>query len=137
MPPPMLSQFKYESNMWKRLLSFMIDENIHLKGRLVEILTSISDKNLLKEMENFHSKFLKEDELFSLLKSDVAELDKLLIREIFEDGKIFDEINVKLTRFRNNIIKAELQFSQLKLEFNNYLLEMLTNRDLEKYLLNN
>jgi glutaredoxin 2 len=137
MPQLILRQFEYESDTWKRLLSFMIDENIHLKNRLVEILKSIPDQSSLEEMENFHSRFIKEDDLINLLRNDVAELDRLLIREVFEDGKIFEDINRKLNKLRNNIVNAELQFSQLKLEFNNYFSEMFNNRDREKYLSNN
>jgi len=137
MPQLILRQFEYESDTWKRLLGFMIDENIHLKKRLVEILRSISNENLLEEMENFHSRFIKEDDLIGLLRNDVAELDKLLVREIFEDGNIFDEVIRKLNKLRNNIGNAEIQFSQLKLEFNNYLSGMLNNRDRKKYLSNN
>ena len=129
-------QLEYENDTWKRLLSFMIEESIHLKTRLIEILNSTSDKNLLGEMENFHSRFIKQDDLINLLRNDVAELDKLLIRETFEDGKISDEIGRKLNRLRNNITNAELQFSQLKFEFNNYLSEILKHRP-EKYLSNN
>ena len=136
MPELKLKQLQYESDTWKRLLGFMIDENIHLKKRLVEILRSISNENLLEEMENFHSRFIKEDDLIGLLRNDVAELDKLLVREIFEDGNIFDEVIRKLNKLRNNIGNAEIQFSQLKLEFNNYLSGMLNNRDRKKYLSN-
>lgn len=130
-------QLEYESDTWKRLLGFMIEENIHLKNRLIEILNSISDKNLLGEMENFHSRFIKQDDLINLLRNDVVELDKLLIRETFEDGKISDEISRKLNKLRNNIPNAEQQFSQLKFEFNNYFLEVFNNRDRKKYLSNN
>ena len=137
MPQLILKQCEYESDTWKRLLGFMIDENIHLKNRLIEILKSIPDKNLLEEMENFHSRFIKEDDLISLLRNDIAELDRLLIREVFEDGKIFYEIIWKLNELRNNIIIAEMQFGKLKLDFNNYLSEILNNNDRKKYLSNN
>ena len=137
MPQLIVRQLEYESDTWKRLLGFMIEENIHLKNRLIEILNSISDKNLLGEMENFHSRFIKQDDLINLLRNDVVELDKLLIRETFEDGKISDEISRKLNKLRNNIPNAEQQFSQLKFEFNNYFLEVFNNRDRKKYLSNN
>ncbi len=123
MPELKLKQLKYESDTWKRLLGFMMDENIHMKNRLSEILKIGFNKNLLDEVENFQSRFIKQDELIGLLRNEVAELDKLLEREIFEDGKIFNEIDRKLMKFRNNIINAEKQFGRLKLAFNNYLSE--------------
>jgi hypothetical protein len=123
MPDLKLKQLQYERDTWKRLLGFMMDETIHLKNRLSEILKYKFDKNLLEEAENFQSSFLKEDELISLLRNDVAELDKLLVREVFEDGKIIKEIERRLKRLRNNIITAERQLGKLKLEFNSYLSE--------------
>ena len=123
MPELKLKQLQYESDTWKRLLVFMMDENIHLKNRLSEVLKDQFDKNLLVEVEGFQNNFIKEDEMIGLLRNDVAELDKLLVREIFEDGKIINEIDRRLKNLRNNIIIAERQFGKLKLEFNNYLSE--------------
>lgn len=123
MPELKLKQLQYESDTWKRLLVFMMDENIHLKNRLSQVLKDKFDKNLLEEVESFQSNFLKEDDLIGLLRNDVAELDKLLVREIFEDGKIIKEIDGRLNKLRNNIITAERQFGKLKSEFNSYLSE--------------
>ena len=123
MPELKLKQLQYESDTWKRLLVFMMGENIHLKYRLSHVLKDKFDKNLLEEVESFQSKLLKEDDLIGLLRNDVAELDKLLVREIFEDGKIIKEIDGRLNKLRKNIITAERQFGKLKSDFNNYLLE--------------
>jgi len=118
-----LKQLQYKTDTWKRLLGFMLDENIHLKNRLSEVLKDKFNKNLLEDVENFQSSFIKEDELIGLLRHDVTELDKLLVMEIFEDGKIIKEIDRRMTKLRNNIINAERQFGKLKSEFNSYLSE--------------
>jgi len=123
MPELKLKQLQYESDTWKRLLGFMLDENIHLKNRISEILKNGFKKNLLEELENFQSRFIKEDELIGLLRNDVAELDKLLLKEVYEDGKLIKEIGRKLKTFRNNMLNAERQFTELKLDFNHYLSE--------------
>ena len=123
MPEFKLKQLQFESDSWKRLLGFMMDENIHMKQRLTKILKDNFDRNLLEEVESFQSRFIKGDELISLFRNDVAELDKLLVREIFEDGKIIKDIDGSLKRLRNDIIIAEKHFSNLKLEFNNFVAE--------------
>ena len=123
MPDLRLKQLQYESDTWKRLLNFMMDENIQLKNRLSEILKDKFDKNLLVEVEVFQNNFIKEDERVALLRNDVAELDKLLVREICEDGKIINKIEIRLQNLRNNIMHAEIQFGKLKSAFNSYLLE--------------
>lgn len=125
MPEQKLKQLQHESEAWKRLLGFMTDESIHLKYRLSEVLKDKFDKNLLDELEDFQSKFITKDELIRLLRNDLAELDKLLVREIFDDGNIMKKIGTQLHKLRNNIEVAERQFSKLKSEFNSYLLENL------------
>lgn len=123
MPDQRLKQLQYESDTWKRLLGIIMDENIQLKNRLSEVLRDRFDKNLLVEVEVFQNYFIKEDALVALLRNDVAELDKLLVREICEDGKIINKIDLRMKNLRNNIINVEIQFGKLKSAFNNYLLE--------------
>jgi hypothetical protein len=127
MPGLILKQLHYESQTWKRLLGFMMEENIHLKNRISEILKNGFDKNLLEEMENFQNKFIKEDELIGLLRNERAELDKLLVNVLVNgipaERDIMKEINRRLEKFRSNIITAEKHFGKVKLEFNHYLSE--------------
>jgi hypothetical protein len=129
MPDLKLKQLQYETETWKRILGFMTDENIHHKNRLSEILMNNFDNNLLEEVEIFHAHFIKEDEKISFLKEEVNILDKLLVREIFEDGKIIRQVDMKLRRMRKHIRNAEAQFTKLKTDFNNYLSEhIIQNR---------
>lgn len=104
-------------------MTFMMDENVHLKNRLSEVLKDGADNILLVEMENFQNNFVRKDEIIALLRKDVAELDKLLLREVFEDGKIIKQVNKKIKMLRNNIIEVEKKFGQLKSDFHSYLSE--------------
>lgn len=129
MPELKLKQLQYETETWKRLLGFMRDENIHLKNRLSEILKDNFNNNLLEEIEIFQTHFIKEDDQIHLLRNEVVELDKLLVREIFENGTIIRQVDNKLKRLRRNIKNAESQFTRLKIDFNNYLSEnIIQNR---------
>ncbi|HRH50968.1 MAG TPA: hypothetical protein PLP23_19615 [Panacibacter sp.] len=123
MPALQLKQLQFEADTGKRLLAFMMDENVRMKNRISEILKADFDKNLLDELENFHSRFIKEDELISLMRNDAAEMDKLLLREIFKDGKVIREVKIKLKKMRDNLLDAERKFGKLKAEFNGYLSE--------------
>jgi hypothetical protein len=120
-----LKQLQYESDTWKRTLGFMIDENIHLKQRIADILKNGFNRTQLEAMEQFQNNFIKEDELIGLMRNEVSEFDKLIIKEIFEDGKIVNDIYKKLNQIRHNITVAEGQFSKLKQEFNYYLLSYM------------
>jgi regulator of replication initiation timing len=123
MPALKLKQLQYESDTWKRLLGFMTEENIHLKNRLSEILKGRFSNNMLEEVEVFQNRFVREDELIGMLRNDVAMLDRLLEREIFEDGLIAKDIGRSLKNIRRNITIAEKQFGKLKIDFNSYLSE--------------
>ena len=123
MPDMKLNQLQSERDTWSRLLAFMKDENVHLKNRLAEILKNNIDNNLLEDIENFHSSFLKEDELIDLLRFEVANLDKLLVRESFKDETNISKADKKFKIMRKDIEHAEQHFSRLKSEFNSYLSE--------------
>ena len=127
-PELKLIQLQYEINTWKRLLSFMSEENIQLKNRLSEVLKNNFDKNLLEEVEIFYTNIIKEDELFILLRNEINELDNLLVRKVFEEEEFMKNFEKKFRRFSNNIKNSEKQFGKLKLNFNNYLTVNIQNR---------
>ena len=122
-----LKQLQYEIDSWKRLLGFMIEENIHLKIRLASVLKNKFDNNLLDEVEHFYSKIIKEDDLFLLLRNEISELENLLENIIFKEDVFFKNTNRRFRRFRNNINATEKQFGILKYNFNNYLIENTQN----------
>jgi hypothetical protein len=125
MPVMKLKQLQYENETWKRLLGFMTDENVHMKNRVSEVLVNSTDKSLLEQLEGFLNRFIKEDERIGLLRNQAAELDKLLVKEVFEDGRTMKEAVAKLEKIRGNIKTAEKQFASLKVEFNNFLLSII------------
>lgn len=121
MPELKLKHIQYETNTWKRLLGFMQEENVHLKNRLSEVLKDKFDNNLLEEVEVFQASFIKEDELISFLRNEVAEIDGELLKDIFVDGKMNKGLEKKLVRLRKNLTIAEKRFDKMKLAFKNYL----------------
>ena len=120
---PKINQLQVEVNTWKRLLNFFSDENVCLKNRLSEILKNGFDRKLLEEFENFQTKFIKQDEMITFLRNDIAELDKLLLNEKLGIGKNENTIDRKLEHLRKNITNSEGRFFQLQINFNTYILE--------------
>jgi hypothetical protein len=123
MPELNLDRSQEESDAWKRMLGFLIEENIHLKNRVSAILKNGFNKELLETIEDYQTRFLKEDVRVSLLRNDLSEYDKLITREIFEDGRIINEVKRRQKKFRNDITNATKQFKKLQLEFNYFLSE--------------
>jgi hypothetical protein len=119
-------QVQFEQDTWKRLLGFMMDENIYLKNRIAEILKDNPDRSLLDDVENFQSRFIMEDEMISILRNDIAHIEKLYTEGETSNGKLIAEINNRLQRLREDIALAEFQFNKLKIEFNTYLTQIST-----------
>ncbi len=122
-----LRQLQFESDGWKRMIAFISEENINCKNRISEILKKDFNTELLGSLEHFQTGFLHEDSRLSLLRNEVAEFDQLLVREVFGDGQIINNVKKKMKRIKNNIAAAENAFSQLKSDFNNCLSEQLVN----------
>ena len=120
-----IKQLRHETSTWKRVLHFMQEENIHLKNRLSDVLKDSFDKKMLADVEIFQNNFIKEDELISLLKNELAEIENSLQHNIFNEGKIENSIEGKIKRLRINIENAEKAFTKVNNDFNNYLSENL------------
>jgi chromosome segregation ATPase len=98
----------------------MVDENIHLKNRLSEILSDQQQNQLLNEIEDYQTRFLKIDELIRILRNDVAELEQSIKEK--QDTADNPSINNKLSRIRLNIPLVERQLERMKMDFNSFLL---------------
>jgi hypothetical protein len=114
-------QLQYETNNLKRLLDFMIDENIHFKNRISEILSDRFDTYLLEEVDNFQSRLIKEDHLIVLLRNEITEVDILLTKETDMDADQMKKTDARLKRLNRNMHIAEKQFGKLKSEFHRFL----------------
>lgn len=124
---PLLNQFQHENETWKRVLEFLKDENIILKNQLSGILPNIAeaDDGLMEKIEYFQNHFVKEDEIIRLLRIELSEQGKLLVREMYEDGDVLKEVKHTQKKLRKEFEFAELHFNKLKYEFNDYLAEIL------------
>lgn len=114
-------QLQVEQDTWKQLLGYMMEENIHLKNRITEILKYKPNRILLDDVENFQSHFIMEDEMISILRNDLANIEKLFVEAGDGNQKMVEQINDRLQRLRENIMLAEAQFNSLKIEFDKYL----------------
>lgn len=121
MPLPTLKELKSESERLKQMLGCIMDENVGLKYRLSEVLKEKFDDKMLIKVEDYQSYFIQEDELIGLLRNDIALLDKKMLVIASDDKKSIKLIEKKLQLLCNNIATVQNQFSQLKVDFTNYL----------------
>lgn len=118
-----LDQLRWEINTMKRLLGFIMDENIHLKYRLSEVLRTGFDKKQLEHIEIFQNRFIMQDELIALLNNQIIELNESLSQTIPESKGNTKKVNDKIAKVGNNINIAEERYKKMKQEFNSYLSE--------------
>jgi hypothetical protein len=117
-----LKQVSREVEGWKKILGFLEQENILQKNKLAEMLGNHHEKNgdLLEIAEQYQHQFIQQDQVFRLMRYDIAELEKL------EEGKKSDNGELKKTshrqkNLREGIKTSEINFERLKSGFNNFL----------------
>ncbi|MBX9783580.1 MAG: hypothetical protein K2X48_09835 [Chitinophagaceae bacterium] len=118
-----ISQYKHESDSWKRYLQFIQQENNYLKTRLSQALQHDTDAEFLDRAEYFQNKFLNEDETVHLLRQDVHEMETLLEDKLYEGNSIIKELQKKFKKLSRDMDTVERQFNKLKTDFNEFLNE--------------
>jgi hypothetical protein len=121
-----LEQYRHEYRTWQRMLEFFKQENAFLKTRLSEVVDKNTDKEFLALAEHFQNQFIIKDDFIGELKHDINEIETLA-REGAGALKILADkrIEGKHNKLRNEIEYLEKSFTQLKNEFNKYLVSVL------------
>jgi len=112
-----LNRLSDEIQSWKQLLSARMEDNILLKNSLSHILKNNFDHNLLDEIEEFQSKFIREDEVIHSLRNDVNVMDNLIQEEMCEGPEITEAIDNKINNLRKSIASSATDFLLLKSAF--------------------
>lgn len=120
-----LKQFQSEADTWKRMLAFVMEENALLKFRLSEIMKEAPELLPLDDLEMFQSLFIEQDRFITFLRNELLEFDKLLVRETFEDGKLYRKLAAHQKSLRKTIRDAEKNFGKLKSDFHEFVIETL------------
>ena len=120
-----LKQFQSEADTWKRMLAFVMEENVLLKFRLSEIMKEAPELLPLDDLEMFQSLFIEQDRFITFLRNELLEFDKLLVRETFEDGKLYRKVAAHQKSLRKTVRDAEKNFSKLKSDFHEFVIETL------------
>lgn len=131
MPDLTLKQIHYETEAWKKLAYYMMEENAQLKTWLGEILKGRSHNMLVEYVAKYQNEFIHIDELLSILRNHLANLDKLLeCQNYITDNK--DESLRRLEIIRNITKNTEQQFIKTRDEFFRSLLILLGQLEVQK-----
>lgn len=113
-------QFQTEIETWKRLLNSRMEENVLLKIQISDILRDNYDQNSLEEIEEFQTRFIREDELINTLRRGVNDLDNLLYGNLFEGVKMEKLFDTKMQNLRKDIANSTVRFRILQSTFNDF-----------------
>ena len=115
-----IKQVQFEVESWKRLLQFLIEENINMKNRLSEVLRGPFDYSLLDRLDTFQARLVQTDILLSLIRHYVVEVEELLSKyKTVTDWLI--NLYTKLRILRSSIVTAEGVVIKLESDFNSCL----------------
>jgi len=118
-------QFLHENITWKRLLDFFIQENSFLKTRLSEVVDRETDQIFIATAEHFQNEFILKDEYIHDIESDIKGHEKNLQLAFLQKRMPDSKICKKQEKLRNEISYLEKEFSDLKNQFNKYLLSIV------------
>ncbi|NOT94184.1 hypothetical protein [Ferruginibacter sp.] len=121
-----LDQYRHEYRTWQRMLEFFKQENAFLKTRLSEVVDRNTDKEFLALAEHFQNQFIIKDDFIAELKHDINEMETILKTTTTPLKNMPDKrVEAKHIKLRNEIEYLEKNFTQLKNEFNKYLVSVL------------
>ncbi len=119
-------QYCHEHLTWERMLDFFKQENAFLKTRLSQVVDKKTDKDFLAYAEHFQNQFIIKDEFIDELNHDVHEIQEICKQDMIAPKNDYGKkIETRHNKLRNEIEFLEKNFTQLKNEFNKYILSVL------------
>ena len=118
-----INEYQIEAEKWLHILGFYQQENVLFKTRLSDRVNSTSETIPLMPEEQFNESFIEQDYIIKFLSAEVHEQLKLLERDIYEDGVIFQEVEKQQRKLRKDMKKEQEIFENLRERFQSYMAE--------------
>lgn len=115
-----VKELQAEVATWKKTLTSRMEENVMQKNKLADILKNNYDQNYLEEIEEFQTKFIREDGITNVLRNKVVDLDNLLYSKTFADGIIRESFEEIIKKLRNDMAHSEKHFHFLISSFDDF-----------------
>ena len=120
------NHFHHEILAWERALDFQLTENSYLKTSLALAVDTAQDKRFLENAERYQSIFLKNDEVLKRVLTEVKQQQERMKRTYLTTNPLSERnFEMKQSELRDEVEGLEKEFSNLKREFNNYLVSTL------------
>ena len=125
----LISQFRRENQSWMRTLEFLIEEDIILKAGISEVLKNMNQpgEGILKKLEHFHNRLIKQNDTVRLLRTGVTNLEKKINMDYYFETDLSNSLTRIQKTLRKQMETVELEFLKLKYDFNDYIDGILQN----------
>lgn len=124
MPAFKSDRFLYEINSWKRILLYLMEENLLMKEQLIVVLNSGVTKKLLDVVEYYQSALINEDKVASIFRKDIdLQQQKILLTVSGTFDEKIKPMVQEQKKLRKEIELVERYFNKLKFEFNKFIVE--------------
>jgi hypothetical protein len=107
-----------ENKEWKDSLLFYRDEVKIMKGRLAEVASKNTSKDVMKQVEHFQNQLLIQSDIIDRIKHEINLSDDAINAEIKKNETAIDHRKIKdHTAIRDNMSAFEKSFNTLRAEF--------------------
>jgi hypothetical protein len=120
-----IRQFINESEEWRRLLTFLKQQNVFYKSALSEIVSNVDDDEILSMAEEFNDEFISLDRMVDFLSAELKNQTRLLEANINENNGMFKQIINYQKKLRSDICIAEELTMATKKRFCLYFTDVL------------
>ncbi len=119
----LISQFRRENQSWLRTLEFLMEEDIILKAGISEVLKNMNqtDAGILKRLEYFHNRLIKQNDSVRLLRVGVADMGKKINLDNYFETALINNITHIQSILRKQMETVEMELLKLKFDFNDYI----------------
>lgn len=112
-PSDWIKKWLAEVSVWKQMLDSRMEQNIMIKNNISAILKKEYNQKSLDEIEHFQTRSIEEDEIISVLKSEVIELDNLLRDNKLEAIRFPKTLYETIHHLREDMVYSEDRFRSL------------------------
>ena len=118
-------QYRYDIDMWNRLLFYVQEENNLLKMRLADVTTNFQDKKYIAALEQYQNNLTDTDAVFALFKTDIFKHNLFIENQNSEKLEHFSEGTTEHKKLSKEIQLMESNFNKMKFDFTNFIIECL------------
>lgn len=111
----------FEHTLWSKELAFAGDEIRFFEKKLGEIVSKISDREVLASLEHFQNQFIRQKEVVDELNHAIGVHEQDLGNRLKADAELDDNLAETHAKVRDDMMMFRKLFAELKTEFFQFL----------------